>query len=126
SIAALTLLRLAEITGEQRFRSQAESLLKAFGALLAGAPAALGEMLLAVDFLLDQAEEVVLVRPRGGADAGLPDAPPPRFEPSRVLIRHEDGAAAATALARDRPPKDGLPTAYVCVRGACQLPVTKL
>ena len=125
SIAALTLLRLAEITGDAGHREQAEALLKAFGALLAGAPAALGEMLLAVDFLLSDAREVVLVRPRGGSDAGLLDVVRPRFAPLQVLIRHEDGTPPATPLARDRPPRDGAATAYVCVHGACQLPVTE-
>ncbi|MCA1829754.1 MAG: thioredoxin domain-containing protein, partial [Myxococcales bacterium] len=84
SVAALTLLRLSEITGEAAFRTQAEALLKAFGALLAGAPAALGEMLLAVDFLLNDPREVVLVRPRVGSDATLLDALRPRFEPAQV------------------------------------------
>ena len=117
SVAALTLLRLAEITGDDSWRAQAEALLKSFGALLAGAPAALGEMLLAVDFLLSDAREVVLVRPRGGSDAALLDVLRPRFAPSQVLVRHEEGAPPATPLAADRPPG-----AYVCVRGACQLP----
>ncbi len=124
SVAALTLLRLEALTGEASFRAQAEALLKCFGALLAGAPAALGEMLLAVDFLLSEPREVVLVRPRGGDDRALVDVVRSRFSPSQVLVRHQDGAEPATPLARDRPPKDGAPTAYVCVRGACQLPVT--
>jgi uncharacterized protein YyaL (SSP411 family) len=125
SVAALTLLRLAALTGEDSYRAQAEALLRCFGALLAGAPAALGEMLLAVDFLLSEPREVVLVRPRGGDDAKLLETVRSRFSPSQVLVRHEDGAEPATPLARDRPAKDGAPTAYVCVRGACQLPVTE-
>ena len=124
SVAALTLLRLEALTGDASYRAQAEALLKCFGALLAGAPAALGEMLLAVDFFLADAREVVLVRPRGGDDRALLDAVRGRFSPSQVLLRHEDGEEPATPLARDRPPQDGAPTAYVCVRGACQLPVT--
>ena len=124
SVAALTLLRLEALTGDASYRAQAEALLKGFGALLAGAPAALGEMLLAVDFLLSEPREVVLVRPRGESDRALLDTVRGRFSPSQVLVRHEDGAPPATPLARDRPPKDGAPTAYVCVRGACQLPVT--
>src|SRR5207253_2627482 len=63
SVAALTLLRLEALTGEAGWREQAEKLLRSFGSLLAGAPAALGEMLLAVDFLLAEPREVVLVRP---------------------------------------------------------------
>jgi len=123
SAAALTLLRLEALTGEARWREAAERLLRTFGALLAGAPAALGEMLLAVDFALGETQEIVLVRPRGGADAPLLDALRPRFLPHAVLVRAEEGAAEP-ALARDRPALRGKPTAYVCVRGACQLPVT--
>jgi hypothetical protein len=125
SVAALTLLRLSAITGEDRFRAQGEALLRSFGALLSSAPAALGEMLLAVDFALGEPREVVLVRPASGSDDVLLDALRPRFAPSQVLVRHVEGAEPATALARDRPTLDGKPTAYVCTRGACQLPVTE-
>ncbi len=124
SVAALTLLRLSEITGEAKYRAQAEALLRSFGALLASAPAALGEMLLAADFLLAEAREVVLVRPPGGSDAALLDVLRPRFAPAQVLVRHEEGTTPATPLARDRPAQQGSATAYVCVQGACQLPVT--
>jgi uncharacterized protein len=124
SIAALTLLRLAAITGDDSFRQRAEALLQSFGSLLASAPAALGEMLLAVDFSLGDSREVVLVRPRGGSDASLLEALRPRFAPSQVLVRHEEGAEPATALARDRPASAGVATAYVCTHGSCRLPVT--
>jgi uncharacterized protein len=125
SVAALTLLRLATLTGDESWRDQAEKLLRSFGALLAGAPAALGEMLLALDFQLSEPREVVLVRPPAGSDRELLDVVRSRFAPAQVLIRHQDGAPAATALARDRPAQGGRPTAYVCVRGSCQLPVTE-
>jgi uncharacterized protein YyaL (SSP411 family) len=125
SVAALTLLRLEAITTAAGYREQAERLLRSFGSLLAGAPAALGEMLLAVDFLLGEAREVVLVRPRNGSDAPLLDTVRARFAPSQVLVRHEEGATAATPLAEERPAQGGKATAYVCVRGACKLPVTE-
>jgi uncharacterized protein YyaL (SSP411 family) len=124
SIAALTLLRLEAITSAAAYREEAEKLLRSFGSLLAGAPAALGEMLLAVDFLLDEAREIVLVRPKNLSDAPLLDLVRGRFAPSQVLVRHEEGAEPATPLARDRPAQSGKTTAYVCVRGACKLPVT--
>src|SRR5205814_500829 len=112
SVAALTLLRLEALTGEADFRAQAERLLRSFGSLLAGAPAALGEMLLSVDFLLSEACEVVLVRPRGRGDRELVDVVRTRFSPSQVLIRHEEGNAPATPLAADRPAQAGKATAY--------------
>ena len=123
SVAALTLLRLEALTGHARWREAAERILRCFGALLAGAPAALGEMLLAVDFSLGEVKEVVLLRPRGSDDAPLVDVRRPLFLPDAVLVRAEEGDADL-ALTRDRPAVRGLPTAYVCVRGACQLPVT--
>jgi uncharacterized protein YyaL (SSP411 family) len=125
SVAALTLLRLEALTGDASFREQAEKLLRSFGALLGGAPAALGEMLLAVDFLLAQSREVVLVRPPKGSDQPLLDVVRARFAPAQVLVRHEEGSPPPTPLADGRPAQSGRPTAYVCVRGACQLPVNE-
>jgi len=125
SVAALTLLRLEALTGEAGWREQAEKLLRSFGSLLAGAPAALGEMLLAVDFLLAEPREVVLVRPAQGNDRDLLDVVRTRFAPWQVLIRHQQGSTPATPLAQDRPAQKEKTTAYVCVRGACQLPVTE-
>ena len=124
SVAALTLLRLESITGEQRWRDEAEKLLKSFGQILGSVPIAMGEMLLAVDWLLDTPKEVVVVRPHGQSDSALLEPLRRTFAPNHVLIRHEDGAPPATPLAQDRPARDGKATAYVCVKGACQLPVT--
>jgi uncharacterized protein len=67
---------------------------------------------------------VVLVRPAEGSDRELLDVVRGRFEPSQVLIRQREGAPPATPLAEDRPPRSGKAAAYVCVKGACQLPVT--
>jgi uncharacterized protein YyaL (SSP411 family) len=82
-------------------------------------------MLLAVDFLLSEPREVVIVRPAHASDSGLLDVVRRRFAPAQVLIRHQEGSPPATPLARDRPAQADRPTAYVCVRGSCQLPVTE-
>src|SRR5438105_1015539 len=128
SVAALTLLRLAEITGEESYREEAGRLFRAFGTTLAGAPLVLGEMLLAVDFALAETREVVLIRPPSGFDDSLLEPIRRRFLPWQVLVRGAEGDAALareTPLVHDRPARDGRPTAYVCQRGACQLPVTE-
>jgi len=128
SVAALTLLRLGEITGEDSYRQEAERLFRAFGTILAGAPLILGEMLLGVDFALAGTREVVLIRPASGTDEPLLEPLRRKFLPWQVLVRGSEGdaqLATETPLVRDRPAQNGRPTAYVCERGACQLPVTE-
>jgi uncharacterized protein YyaL (SSP411 family) len=128
SVAALTLLRLAGITGEDSYREEAERLFRAFGSVLAGAPLIVGEMLLAVDFALADTREVVLVRPASGTDDALLESLRHKFLPWQVLVRGVEGdadLARETPLVRDRPARDGRATAYVCQRGACQLPVAE-
>jgi hypothetical protein len=51
-----------------------------------------------------------------------------RFLPNAVLAVADPVDREATeevALLRDRPQVDGLPTAYVCERFTCRLPVTR-
>ena len=129
SVAALTLLRLEALTSDATHRTQAEALLRSFGGLLTAAPAALGEMLLAVDFLLAEPREILLLRPSGGDDSALLEVLRPRFLPHKALVRCEAGPAqealaALLPLVRDRTPLRDLTTAFVCTQGACQLPLT--
>jgi hypothetical protein len=51
------------------------------------------------------------------------------FLPNRAITGAPEGGALdalarVAPIARDRVAKDGLPTAYVCEHGACQLPAT--
>ncbi len=130
SVAALDLLRLYELTTKDGYRQRAERLLGAFGGVLARAPSALSEMLLAVDFLRDVPKEIVIVTRGARAEAEpllakLRDV----YLPNRVLVVVSEGADLA-ALARIVPLADGKaarggrPTAYVCERTACELPTT--
>jgi hypothetical protein len=51
-----------------------------------------------------------------------------RFLPNTVLAMaapDDEEAVEAVALLRDRPQVNGSPTAYVCERFACRLPVTR-
>ncbi len=130
SVAALNLLRLAHFTGEDRYRAAADRLLAAFGATLEGSPAALSEMLLALDFRLDDVREVVLVTPSAKASAGVLLDPLRRlFLPSRVLAVVPQGKAQAPHAAllpmvEGKIAQEGKVTAYVCKLGVCRLPTT--
>ncbi|MFL5371055.1 MAG: thioredoxin domain-containing protein, partial [Myxococcales bacterium] len=127
SVAALTLQRLAALTGDDSHREECEKLFRSFGSLLANVPLAVGEMLLAVDFALAETREVVIVRPAGGSDDALLDPLRQKFLPWQVLVRSVEGnddLSRETPLVRDRPARDARAAAYVCQHGACQLPVT--
>jgi uncharacterized protein YyaL (SSP411 family) len=128
SVAALNALRLAAFTVDERWRRIAEGALRAYAPVLESFPAALNELLLAVDFSTDAVREVMLVWPEG--------EPPPEpflevlrqtFLPSRALAGAPEGPAlevlgGLALFAREKRAAGGRPTAYVCERGVCRLP----
>ncbi len=127
SVAILNALRLHALTTDDRWWRVASDALRHYAGLLEAQPAALGEMLLAVDFATDTVPEVVLVWPEGEP------APEPflsvlrrTFLPSRALCGAPEGEGVArigrTAKVAAGKAAAGRPTAYVCERGACQLP----
>ncbi|MCZ6746548.1 MAG: thioredoxin domain-containing protein [Acidobacteria bacterium] len=130
SVAALNLLRLATFTTDDRFRAAADQLLTGFAPLLTRSPAAVSEMLLALDWRLGRPREVVVVTAgrRDGSEALL--APVRRgFLPNRVLaVVPQRGRArdleAMLPLLQGKVAQDGRATAYVCEHGVCQLPTT--
>ncbi|MGH7756105.1 MAG: thioredoxin domain-containing protein, partial [Vulcanimicrobiaceae bacterium] len=63
SVALLNALRLHTITGDDRWRTIAEQAFRAYAPTLAEHPAALSEMLLALDYVTDRPPEIVLVWP---------------------------------------------------------------
>jgi uncharacterized protein YyaL (SSP411 family) len=89
------------------------------------------EALLALDFFLDVPLEIALVWPGDAFDANSPLAAVLRatFLPSRALAGAAEPNVAAAAkvvsFMRGKVAVGGQPTAYVCRRGACQLPATE-
>ena len=129
SVAADVLQRLALLTGEAELEERGVSALRIVRDLLGRAPAGFGHALQALDLYLGPAQEVAIVgAPEDPARAALVDqVVGARFLPNVVVaVAAPDDAAAVSevALLRDRPLVDGRPTAYVCRRFACRLPVT--
>jgi uncharacterized protein YyaL (SSP411 family) len=128
SVELLNLLRLQELTTEDRYRQRAERGFKAFGGILTGQPAALSEMLLAVDFFLDTPREIVIVTPNSRAEAEPFLAKLRlRFLPNRVLVIAAQGKdlsaqARLVPLLESKVARDGKAVAYVCEKGICELP----
>ncbi len=131
SLETLNLLRLHELTGIASYRARAERALRAVAPLLAQAPLAFGEMLLALDFALSRPSEIAIVAPAGTAlAAGDPLLAVVRsaFVPDRVLAL-VDGKNGPQEIARRVPFVEGKAarartTAYVCRDRVCTLPTS--
>ena len=130
SVALMNLLRLSELTTEDRYRVAADRLLRAFGPRLANAPTVLSEMLLALSYRLSHAKEVVIVTPdsREQAEPFLAVLRETYF-PERVLVVASEGKdleeqQELVSLLEGKRSINGKATAYVCQQGICQLPTS--
>lgn len=124
ALAATALARLGRITGNPAHTDRAWATLKAMASILKRYPMAAGQGLIALDFLLADGPEVVLSSPL--ADAEYKSARTllaARFRPGRVIVPNVAGSAGKLELARDRPPKSGSLTAYVCRGATCEAPI---
>ncbi|MEW6271443.1 MAG: thioredoxin domain-containing protein [Thermodesulfobacteriota bacterium] len=129
SVAAQNLLRLYELTGDERHRERAQRLLGAFAQVFAAMPASFPRMLAALDFALDTPKEVVVIAPSDVAEARPLLGEVARiFLPNAVLVAASEHDAADAAglvpLLADKRALGGKPTAYVCERRVCKLPTS--
>ena len=111
SLAAVALLRLAALTGEERYREHADAVLALFAPLAGSAPAAFAHLLGALDLHHHGLSEVVVA----GDRPDLVDEVQRRYLPSTVLAWGER---------YDSPLWEGREDAkaYVCRNYTCQLP----
>ena len=129
SVAADVLQRLAHLTGEAEYERVGVSALRLVRDALPQAPTGFGHALCALDLYRDTVKEVAIVGDPASSEtrALLDEVLVRRFLPNHVLAvaPSPDSAAASTVtLLEGRPQLDGKPTAYVCERFACQLPVS--
>jgi uncharacterized protein len=111
SLAAVGLLRLAALTGEERYRQRGEDILRLTASLAGDHPMSFGYMLVAVELATRGVTEVVVA----GDRPDLVGAVHRRFLPDAVLAWGERYDSPLW-YGRD----DGL--AYVCRNFTCQLP----
>jgi hypothetical protein len=111
SLAAVALLRLAALRGEERYREGAEQILRLAGSLATQHPTAFGHLLAAVDLAVNGIDEVVVAGDRPDLVAVVRS----RFLPGAVLAW---GERYPSPLWEGRD--DG--RAYVCRNYACRLP----
>jgi uncharacterized protein len=130
SAAIMALLRLAEYTGEDRYRIEAERALRLFRELIEKQPFGFSHMLEALDLFQRGATEVVLVGDFAAAEfrswierLGL------LYVPNlSIFVADPSGTAANGTLpeqVRGKRALDGRVTAYVCRRRTCTAPITE-
>jgi uncharacterized protein YyaL (SSP411 family) len=123
SAIALVLLRLAALTGEQRYRDSATGCLKTVQRIAARLAIGFGHALQAIDFHIGPVREIALVGPIESR-LELQTAVLEEYRPRTVLATSLDTAGSAVELLRDRGAIDGRAAAFVCENFACELPVT--
>jgi uncharacterized protein YyaL (SSP411 family) len=130
SVAAMNLLRLAEISGRQELRLCADKVFRAFAATLNGAPGALPAMLSALAFSRSKVKQIVIAGELGADDTqALLRVVRKKFLPYRIVLL-ADSDPTRQRLARLHPaiagmtPVEGRAAAYVCENYTCRLPVT--
>ncbi len=127
-MAATALLRLGALTGRNDLTDAGRSALESVHLLLDREPAAAGQSLIALDFLLAPVREFAVI---SGNDPAEPhavlEAVASRFLPHKVVApaTYEQAGIleSKVPLLADRRPLDGRTTIYICENFACQEPV---
>ena len=120
SVAADVLLKLAKLTGDEKYERFAITVLRLAASQIRRHPQGFGRALSALEFHLSDTKEIVVIGPRGSE---LQRAALVRYRPDAVIVLSEDGSAAIPLL-EGREKVDGKATAYVCESFVCQHPVT--
>ena len=128
SVAIEVLLRLAVLTGDDRYQQKALRALRPIADLMGRHPSGFGRFLCAHDFYLGPRVEIALVRPPTDGEGWAPllEEAFGRYLPNRVVAGGVAGDTSAPSLPllEGREAIGGRPTAYVCRNYACDLPVT--
>jgi len=130
SVAALNLLRLGQIRNEPRLRERAEKTINAFSSQIEHFPSAMPQMLVALDFSLGQAQQIVVSGVRDSKEtSALLEEVHRHFLPNKILLL-ADGSDGQRYLEeklemlRAMKPINGKSTAYVCENFTCLAPMT--
>jgi hypothetical protein len=130
SIATLVLVRIGRVLERREWLDKAERAFDYYGRRLGSHPAAMPQLLVAMELAAAPPRHVVIAgRPKADDTQTMLRAFNRRFRPHDELL-FVDGGARAKRLAALAPftaalaARDGRATAFVCVDYACQLPTT--
>jgi uncharacterized protein YyaL (SSP411 family) len=126
SLAAESLIRLANLLGNDEYRKEAASIVLTVQELMGRQPAGFGRMLMNQDALLARSTEIAIVGDPDLAETqALLRAVRRRYHPNAVVALKRPGEENPLPVLEGRSLVDGKPAAYVCENYACKLPVTE-
>jgi uncharacterized protein YyaL (SSP411 family) len=126
SLAAMSLLQMAALSGREDWRQKAEGMLASIQASATRYPTAFANWLTAMHFALGDVKQIGVLSPSGDTNESkrFSDIIWKQYRPDVVLAGSNfpipDGAPE---LLRDRPLVQGITTAYLCSNFVCQQPV---
>ena len=129
SVAALNLLRLAQLTGNDKYRKRAEQILEAFSINLKNAPHSMPQMVAALDYYLNAPRQIIIAGDYSSPDTqAMLNKIHKHFMPNKALILtdgKEQSPATTEHLSFIRSHKrlGGKATVYLCENYTCKLPV---
>jgi uncharacterized protein YyaL (SSP411 family) len=132
SVAMLDLILLGHITGNSKFEERAKQMTDAFSATISESPSAYTQLLIALDFIIGPAYEVVVVgNPKRSDTKNMFSALRNRFAPNKVVLfkpmtEESTEIARLAEFTRYMFPIEGKATAYICKDRACELPMTDI
>jgi uncharacterized protein YyaL (SSP411 family) len=119
SVAVLSLLKLASITGQRRFGEAAEKTLGLFAGRLQKVPQAVPFLLQALDFSLQEPARVVIAGGHGSAKfQEMLRAAHSIYQPNKIVLGN---AGAVDEFSKTLRAKGGA-TVYLCRGNSCQAP----
>jgi hypothetical protein len=126
ALACEALLKLAEFTGEGKYRDLAERSLALVVNLAVRYPTAFARWLSAADFSLGRVKQVAIVGEAGDENTSeMIRLVRSAFRPNVIIAASRyPPLKNAPSLLKDRPLKNGQSTAYVCEGFVCKNPVT--
>jgi uncharacterized protein YyaL (SSP411 family) len=130
SVAALNLLRLAQLRDADDYRERGEKTIRAFASILSRAPTAMPQMLVAFHYSLGKPRQIVIAgkRDNAGTKKLLHEVRRHFLPTTTLLLADQDQGqkylGEKLEAIRAMKMMDGKATAYVCEDFTCKAPVT--
>ncbi len=123
SVAADVLLRLATLTGDDKYERFAVTVLRLAASQIRRHPQGFGRALSALEFHLGETKEIAIIGEQGNdLERGVME----KYLPNAVIVLSRKKSDGTIPLLDDRDMINDRPTAYVCENFVCERPVNEV